>query len=237
MQKYYFYFDRIFGFVLVPAFLLYINYLTIAPWFGGNWTQHLASIEVSYITMAKWIVANWPNVTWQPEWYFGFPFHLFYTPLLPILEVILHLLFKVEVGNAYRLLTGFAYIAAPVSVFFLGWYITRYKIGGIISGFSYSILPSIFDFTSNFGVRGDKLTDILEPRRYTNLVRWGEGPHIFGLMFLPLALLFFVKAVRDGKFKNFAVSAVFTTLVALSNAITLYAMIVFYILAGIGVVI
>ena len=236
MRKYYFYLERIFGIIFVPAVLLYINYITIAPWFGGNWTQHLASIEVSYITMAKWIVANWPNVTWQPDWYFGFPFHLFYTPLLPILEVILHLILRIEVGNAYRLITGFTYIAAPVSVFFLGWYISRYKIGGIISGFSYSILPSVFDFTSDFGVRGDKLTDVLEPRRYTNLVRWGEGPHIFGLMFLPLAMLFFVKAVRDGKFKNFVFSAVFTTLVALSNAMVLYAMIIFYLLAGISLV-
>src|SRR3972149_9305755 len=74
--------------ILVGA-IVYSNYLLIRFWFEGEFNQNMGSIEISYIQMAKFWVEN-HGAGWQPLWYLGYPWHVFYTPLLPALEVLLH---------------------------------------------------------------------------------------------------------------------------------------------------
>ncbi|HEY5600966.1 MAG TPA: hypothetical protein VIK81_02645 [Patescibacteria group bacterium] len=213
-------FDLFFVIPIVVAIGL-VSYLQITPQFSGNFTQHVGSIEVSFITMAEFIKDGWPNLLWNPNWYLGFPFQTFYAPLLPFLEVLGNLFFGWSFGHAYRVLTGIGYVLAPVSLFFLGWQITRTKFGGIIAAVAYATMPSLFDFIIK-EVRDDKLTEILEPRRYTIWIRWGEGPNIFGLIFVPLAAAFFARALDTKRFYNQLLSSIFITLTALSNQVALF---------------
>jgi len=210
------------GLGLFPAIVALANFRLIYPQFSGEFTQYLGSIEVSYISMAKFISQGWPHSSWQPLWYFGYPVTVIYTPLLPVLEVLGKVFFGWSFSHAYRVLTGSAYVLAPVSLYFFVWYLTKRQIGGLVAAFSYSFLPSIFAFLEE-SVRGDYLAQELEPRRFAILVRWGEGPHTFSLIFIPLAGLFFLWALRSKGLKAPVLAALFVSLVALTNAVGLWA--------------
>ncbi|OGD85951.1 hypothetical protein A2Z23_01785 [Candidatus Curtissbacteria bacterium RBG_16_39_7] len=214
--------EIIFGFIVFPVVIIFLNYRLIWPQLTGEFTQHLGSIEVSYISMAKFISDFWPNSSWQPFWYFGFPMHVFYTPLLPFLEILGKVLFGWSFSHGYRFLTGLSYVLIPAGLYFFGWYLSGRKISGLVAAFVYSFLPSILAFLFS-DIRADYLAADLEPRRYTILVRWGEGPHTFALFFVPLAALFFLWALRSGTFKACLLAAVFIVLTALTNAIGLWA--------------
>ena len=74
---------------LAVAIIGYLNFELIRFHFVGDFNQNIASIETSYIQMAKfWVESG--GAGWQPLWYLGYPWHVFYTPVLPALEVMLH---------------------------------------------------------------------------------------------------------------------------------------------------
>ena len=141
--------------------IFFINYQMIVSWFGKNGPANLGSIEVSYVSMGRFLVDfGFPlpffgqHSSWMPFWYFGFPFHIFYTPLLPMLEAFAHIMFNIPFLQSYRLFTGIAFIAAPIGVFLLGWQLSRTVIGGLISGLLYLIGPTLFYFLLPEGALG-----------------------------------------------------------------------------------
>lgn len=200
-----------------------LNYQIIEGWLNKNGPANIGSIEVSYVSMARFILDfNFPN--FAPFWYLGFPFHNFYTPLLPFLEVILNKFFAVPLWVAYRDLTGFSYIVGPLAVVFLGWFLSRSIFAGVLSGMLYSVIPSIFYFViPNGEVYADRFTrEFFDPRRFTVLVRWGEGPHLFSLIFVPLVGVFFGLFLFKQKYIYFLLTCIFFGLAALTNAIGLF---------------
>lgn len=204
----------------------YLNFLVINGWFGGQGPANLGSIEVSYVSMGRFLV-DFGLKTWAPFWYFGFPFHLFYTPLLPFLEFLLSKTAGFHLWEAYRWITGWAYIAGPISVFFLGWVLSKRWLGGFLSGMLYSVAPTLFYFilpATRDSVHGEVAADrfsydFWDPRRFTVLVRWGEGPHTLSLVFLPLAAGLFLVSLRKQKFWVLVTASLFLTLAALTNAL------------------
>ncbi|MDO8551077.1 MAG: hypothetical protein Q7S03_00095 [bacterium] len=210
-------------------FLLAINFYSVYPWFFGNGPVNIGSIEVSYVSMGRFLVDFFPNYSFAPYWYFGFPFHLFYTPLLPVLEALLNWLFAVPLWQTYRLVTGFGYIFAPVSLFLFVWALTKKIIPGIFAGLLFSFIPSLFYFVLPSGeVAADTFSreaGFYDPRRLMVLVRWGEGPHTLSLVFLPLAGLFFFRFLEQKKQRDLLLTAIFISLAALTNAVGFYALI------------
>lgn len=205
-------------FILGCAIIGYINYAIIGSWFGKNGPANIGSIEVSYVSMGKFLTEHGLK-TWAPFWYLGFPFHVFYTPLLPIFEYFLHIAVKMPLWESYRYLTGLAYILGPISVFLLVWQLTKKPIAGIISGVFYSVGPTLLYYLVP-GVAADKISaNFWDPRRFTILVRWGEGPHLFSLIFMPLVGVFFHRVLEKKRFSDILLTAVFFGLTALSNAI------------------
>src|SRR3989344_7124371 len=101
----YIYFFALFSVVII----FWINYSIISGWFGKSGPANLGSIEVSYVSMGRFL-ADFGLRTWAPFWYLGFPFHLFYTPFLPFLELILNKFFGMHLWESYRFLTGIGYI-------------------------------------------------------------------------------------------------------------------------------
>ncbi|RJR15329.1 hypothetical protein C4579_02585 [Candidatus Microgenomates bacterium] len=206
-------------FIVIPVFLFWIGYSQIYPQFSGEWTQHLGSIEVSYITMAKFIQASWPNFAWQPLWYFGYPMHVLYTPLVPFFEYLAHNTVGWSYSHAYRFLTAFSYCASLVSLYFFVKILLKSKSAGLIAALSYTILPSIIALLYPEVANDSFLPDLIDPRRFTILVRWGEGPHTVSLMFLPLAALFLYLFLRKSHAWKLVVGAFFTVLVLLTNSV------------------
>ena len=198
----------------------YLNFGIIRYFFEGDFNQNLASIEISYIQMAKFWVEG--GGLWQPLWYLGYPWHVFYTPLLPFLEVLQHSIFGFSYAHAYRVITGLGYVLAPLSLFLFVWQVSKSKTGAFISALFYSFVPSVISLIfAEVGV--DTLSGILEPRRFTILVRWGEGPHILALVFLPLFGFFLSRFLEKNKIWDLLGACLFLALVALTNAIVLWA--------------
>lgn len=207
--------------------ILLIGYWSIAPWFAGNGPLNLGSIEVSYVSMARFLVDYYPHLSWAPYWYFGFPFHLFYTPLLPVLEALLYLLGKIPYWQAYRMITGLGYVFTPVSVFLFAWFISKRLIPGLVAALAYMFLPSLFYFVLPSGeVARDVISEgILDPRRLVILARWGEGPHTLSLVFLPLAGLFFAWTLQSRRFFPLVMGAFLLMLTAITNAVGFYGLV------------
>ena len=205
--------------VLVGA-IIYSNYLLISSWFVGEFNQNMASIEIAYIQMAKFWVEG--GGSWNPLWYLGYPWHVFYTPLLPALAVLTHQLFGYSFAHAYRVVTGVGYILVPASVFLFVWQIAKSKTGALVAALFYSFAPSLIAFIFQ-EVAADSLSGLIEPRRYTIMVRWGEGPHILALVFLPLFGFFASRFLEGRRFLDLVASSLFLGLVALTNAVALWA--------------
>lgn len=205
------------------ALIVWVNYQVIGSWFGKNGPANFGSIEVSYVSMGRFLKA-FGFSSWAPFWYLGFPFHVFYTPLLPFLEFLLNKMFNLPLWEGYRLITGLGYILAPVSVFLLGWQLSKKFLGGLIAGMLFSVSPSIFYFILKSGeVAADRISQTFwDPRRFTILVRWGEGPHILSMIFTPLAGLFFARLLEKPRFLNLFLCALFVALTGLTNAIGLF---------------
>ncbi len=209
----------LFTFVIFPLVLLWVGYSHVGPLFGGEFTQQLGSIEVSYIQMAQFIEKSLPHFLWQPLWYLGYPMEVLYTPLVPFFEFFAHHLFTWSFSHAYRVLTAFSYAGALVTLYFFCRTLFKNSAAAFISSLSYGLLPSVMAFL-NEGVASDRfLEKLIEPRRFTILVRWGEGPHIVALFFLPLSGLFLIKFLRGGNRWSLVFGACATALVFLTNSI------------------
>ncbi len=194
----------------------FLNFELIRYLFSGELSQNMGSIETSYIQMAKFWVEG--GGLWQPLWYLGYPWHVFYTPVLPTLEVLLHLFAGFSFGQSYRVLTAIGYILTPITIYFFVQQISKSKTGALVSGLFYTFVPSIIAILVE-EVAKDTISGGFEPRRFTILVRWGEGPHTLALAFLPLFGLFFQKYLERGKLGYLVLAAIFLGLVALTNAV------------------
>lgn len=205
--------------VVFPAVLLWVGYAQVGPLFQGEFTQHLGSIEVSYIQMARFIKESLPHFAWQPRWYIGYPLSIIYTPLVPFFEVVANGIFGWSFGHAYRVLTAFAYVATLASLYFFIRELFKNSVAGLIAGLSYGILPSIIALLYDEVAADIFSVNLIDPRRFTILVRWGEGPHIVSLLFLPIAALFLVKFLRQGSKWSLLGGAIFTALTVLTNSV------------------
>ena len=200
--------------------IFFANVALVWPLFLGGYTREMGSIESVFIADARFIFENFPHLSWNSLWYAGFPFHLFYTPVLPFLMVLAHALYSVvEIFYWYRIFIGLFYALTPVSFYFLVRFLTGKNLVGFLAAIIYSFLPSTGYLMPQVG----NLAAIYgrAPWRLLTLILFGEGGHIVGIFFLPLALIFFIKAIRDASLKNVFLASLFTGLVALTNLIAL----------------
>lgn len=204
----------------IPLLLFFANAFLIWPLFLGGYTQQMGSIETVFMADAKFILENFPHLSWNQYWYTGFPFHLFYTPLLPALMALFHAIYPViELASWYRIIVGVFYAAIPVSVYFFVRFITGKTVVGFLASLIFSFVPTLAYQMSAVGSMGWAHQGA--PWRFLTLIFYGEGGHIMGLFFIPLALLFFIKFMRVGGYKNLLLASTITTLLALTNMIAL----------------
>ncbi len=209
----------LFIFLIFPIVLFWVGYGQIHPLFHGEFTQQLGSIEVSYIQMAKFIEHSLPNFAWQPRWYFGYPMYILYTPLVPFFEFLTHQLIGWSFGHGYRFLTATAFAGGLITLYLFARTLFKNSVAGFLSALMYGIVPSIIALLYS-EVGADRFADkIIDPRRFTILVRWGEGPHIVSLLFLPLAALCLIQFLRHGNKWQLILGSIFTALVLLTNSV------------------
>ncbi|MCL4382168.1 MAG: hypothetical protein M1575_03095 [Patescibacteria group bacterium] len=210
----------LFSLMVIPLFLFTVNAMLIWPLFSGGYTSQMGSIESVFIADARFIAENFPNLSWNPYWYTGFPFHLFYTPFLPYLMVLLHACFSsIPLESWYRILIGFFYAATPISVYFLVRYLLKNTAAGFLSAMIFAFAPTVGYLMP--GLSGTAEAHNFAPWRFLTMILYGEGGHIIGLFFLPLAILFTFKTLRQGNLRNYLMASIFIAFVALTNMISL----------------
>lgn len=211
---------KILTLIIFPIFIFVANLILVWPLFQGEYTRQIGSIESVFIADARFIFENFPHLSWNSYWYAGFPFHLFYTPLLPYLMALTHFLYPpISIASWYRIFIGIFYAATPVSLYFFVRFLTGRSGSALLSALIFSFAPSLGYLMPQVGGMGQEYGNA--PWRILTLILFGEGGHIAGLFFLPLALLFFIKAVRDATWRNVFLAAFFTGLLALTNIIAL----------------
>lgn len=207
--------------IFISILIIFLaNIALVWPLFLGGYTREMGSIESVFIADARFILENFPHLSWNPYWYAGFPFHLFYTPLLPALMALLHFLVPVvSIASWYRILIGLFYAATPVSFYFLVRFLTGKSLVGFLAALVFSFWPSLSYLLPQVGGMAGIYNGA--PWRFLTLILYGEGGHIVGLFFLPLALLFFIKAVREASWRNVFLASLMIGLLALTNMIAL----------------
>ena len=210
---------------LASLFIFLVNLGLVWPLFLGGYTQQMGSIESVFIAEARFLSQNWPHLSWNPTWYAGFPFYLFYTPFLQFLMVLGQAIFSfVSLASWYRILIGVFYALTPVSLYFLVSFLTKKKRVGFFAALFYSFVPTLGYLMPQMG----GLAGIYDrpPWRLLTMILYGEGSHMVALCFLPLALIFFIKATRQASWVQVALASFLTGLVAMTNLIALFGFLV-----------
>jgi len=209
-------------FSFIAIFLL--NLALVFRLFTGEYTAYIGSIESAFISDARFIVENYPNLTWNPLWYAGFPFHLFYMPLVPYLVALAHWTYpSISISQAYRIITGLSYCLGPSALYVFVKYLTKRDAAAWIAAITYSITPSTMYFVI-LGVGNFANSFSNAPWSLVVLTVFGEGPHIAALTVCPIAALAFLHALRNPRPRNYVFAALATGCVALINLLGFFSL-------------
>lgn len=179
------------------------------------------SIEGAYVGLARWIAAHPFEWSWFPLWYGGIPFQNTYPPLLHLVDGWLVALTGGDPARVYHFVTGFAYAAGPVCLYCLCRYLDCDRASALFAALWYSLLsPSAWIFKQVAHDMGGRIW----LRRYHVLTWYGEGPHIFALTLLPLAILAFGWALRRPSPLRLLLGAAACSAVALTNWLGAFAL-------------
>jgi len=206
----------------IAIFLL--NLALVFPLFTGEYTAHIGSIESAFISHARFIAENYPNLTWNPLWYAGFPFHFFYMPLMPYLVAVAHWAYpSISISQAYRIITGLSYCLGRVTLYVFVKYLTKRDSAAWIAAITYSITPSTMYFViPSLGNFASSFSNA--PWSLVVLTVFGEGPHITALTVCPIAALAFLHALRNPRPRNYVFAALATGCVALINLVGFFSL-------------
>jgi hypothetical protein len=191
----------------------------------------MGSIEAVYIGLARYIRAHFGQFHWFPLWYGGIPFQDTYPPLL---HFIVAAAAWMPPGLAYHAVVAAVYAAAPAALYWSARRLGAAPASAFMAGVLYSLIsPSCWLVRE---VRGDSF-GWFGPRRLVTLVRYGEGPHLLSMLFLPVAIALLHVALEKRKPAWYMLAALAMAAVVLSNWIGGFALalgLAAYLLAGFG---
>jgi hypothetical protein len=210
------------------AALFAVNFYVCRELFRIEYLNKMGSIEAAFIGLARYIGDNFRDLTWFPLWYNGIPFQNAYPPLLHWTVALTAHVAGWSPALAYHAVVALLYCLAPVTLFSLCLSLSGSRVYSFFAGLIYSTLsPSAFILAE---IRHE--IGLLYPRRLQTLVEWGEGPHLAGLVLLPLAILMLHRAVSRRRGIDGVLCAVAFAATVMTNwiaAVALFAAVVAYI--------
>ncbi len=201
--------------LLFLSLLAALNLLIVFPLFQGEYNKYIFSVEMQYYSHIKFITENFPNIWWQPFWYTGFPFYLFYQPILPFALSIAKFISGLSIPKVYRISIALFYILGSMSVYVLIRDWTKKSLSAFIASIVYSIGPSITAFIPVV-VNQEKDINFLSWRLVV-LAMYGEGAHIWGLAIIPISLLFFRRLLHNQNRINWVFTVLSIVLILLTS--------------------
>jgi len=118
--------------------LVWINVYIARDFFAAH-TAHMNSMHGFWIAMAKRAGSGWFHPSWWPYWDCGIPFEAAYQPLVPALTAAWVALGSIPHDQAFGCVSGFFYCLAPISLFAMGWTLTRQAGTTFMAALFYSL--------------------------------------------------------------------------------------------------
>jgi hypothetical protein len=215
---------------VLAALLFLLNAYICRGLFGVEYLRHMGSIEAAYVGISRYMLAHWRDFSWFPAWYAGIPAQNTYPPLLHWIVALVALLRGISPAHAHHWVTALFYCFGPIALFALTLRLSGSRRAAFLAAVLYSALSPSEWLMPTVG----RATGQFHPERLTDLVYYGEGPHVSALTLLPLAILFLDLALERRRAPYFALAALSFASVALTNwlaALCLALGVVAYILA------
>lgn len=192
------------SYIFTPIALFALNAWLIRDLFHLEYGAHMGSIECAYMALARFVIGQWPDISWFRYWYGGIPFESTYPPLLTFATTIWAVIRQISPALAYHQVVAAAYCLAPVALYLLAARLGASAVTAGLAGWVYSVgSPSALLIDEvRLDIGGRWL-----PRRFENLLPYGEGPHETALVFIPLAVLALDRALEKPSASRIAVAA------------------------------
>jgi hypothetical protein len=188
--------------------------ILIRPLFRVTYLQQWDSIESTFIADARFLRDNCPHPNWQPNWYCGTRTDYIYPPALRYgTAIISKIRPKILPARAYHLYTGLFYCFGIAAVYLLARAGSRSRVAGYLAAAATALISPSFLLAPQ--IRDQ--TPWHMPFRLNVMLRYGEGPHITALAWIPLAILFSYFAIQRWRPISLAMAAVCTAMVVSNN--------------------
>jgi hypothetical protein len=150
-----------------------------------DYTREMGSIEAAYIGLARYIRDHFPHLGWFPLWYGGIPYSDAYPPLLHWIVALTGAVGQCSSGLAYHAVTASVYAIGPATLFWAAWRLGAQRTAAFLAALGYSLISPTCLLVREVRLDSGGWS---APRRLVALVRYGEGPHLFALVLLPVAI-------------------------------------------------
>lgn len=199
---------------LLDWFLIYaIAAFLILPLFKVKYFDLWGSIESTFIADARFLKDHWVHPNWQPNWYLGTRTDYVYPPALRYGTAALAKAFPIIPVRAYHLYTAIFYCFGIAAVYLLIRGGSGSRWAGWIGAVSAGLVSPSYLFVE--AIRKDASFQM--PYRLNVLIRYGEGPHMTALAWLPFALIFAYRALVQFRPVALALSAIGCAMVVSNN--------------------
>jgi hypothetical protein len=205
------------GLILLAA----LNFSLYGPLFSPEESPYRGSIAQGYAGITRFI-AEHPNPWgWNPQQYAGLPTQFTYPPLLPYTASAIHWLTGLDPFPSYRFLISALACLGPVTLAFAFWYFTGSTWLSLLLGVAYSICSPVYGLFTQ--IDSDRGLYYL-PWRILVLMKYGEGPHVGGMTFLPLILVALRWGLSRRDFFSLFVMATALAIAPLTNWLLAFAL-------------
>ncbi|HYP05846.1 MAG TPA: hypothetical protein VER03_06385 [Bryobacteraceae bacterium] len=200
---------------LIDCILIFLAVaVLIRPMFKVKYLELWASIESTFISDARFLRDHWPHPNWQPNWYCGTRTDYVYPPALRYgTAVITKVVPKVLPVKAYHIYSAFFYCMGIAAIYVFARYASGSRLSGYLAAAATALLSPSYLFSNQ--IRLDAFWRM--PTRLNVLVRYGEGPHMTALAWIPLALFFSFRALQQWRPISLALAAVCSAMVVSNN--------------------
>ncbi|HUS07247.1 MAG TPA: hypothetical protein VMZ52_13155 [Bryobacteraceae bacterium] len=192
------------------------------PVFAPGESPYRDSIETGYTGMSRFIAEHPDPWGWNPLPYGGLPTQFLYLPLVHYATAVITWITHIPHEWAYRLLTAGMTCAGPVSVFLFAFYFTRSRLWALVAAVGYTFFSPSYGLVNQINRDRGGITHL--PWHWHVFVKYGEGPHNFGLTLIPLALTALWKASTTARSGPMALAAILLASVTLTNWVAGFAL-------------
>ncbi len=201
--------------LLCVVALVAVNLAIAGKLFGVEYTAYNGSIEPTFIAIARIMAKHPGHWGWWPFWSCGMPLETAYLPFQQWVVAAFSLITRLSAARSFHIVTAAFYVMGAPALFWMALEFSR----KVAASFAAALAYSCFSISALLvpAIRADA-GGALHLRRLQILVSYGEAPHTVALALLPVAVVFFARALttRDAKWKILA--GVMAALVVLSNA-------------------